>query len=473
MLLVVLFSIGCTRSLQTNRPPAGISLSGRVVYRHYEAPHRDGDGTPGGVGRPLAITLDEEGNAWVLGEFHTKLQVVSAPSSLPATRQIWIPHHPDALPFGSRRGFQSQISVLGEGLIVDPDGRVWLSQGGGHLVREGANHSRVVSYDPESDEFRAYNLPGNRNEAVGLFWDAARGLVWVAEYGKFSVGVEEPSSDARAGPRAGSLIAFDPETTPHSNDFLWDRSLDHLLCADPTDSPAGCFARYELPDGALAPAHLTGDASGSIWFTLFWGRSIGRLDPRTGEVILYPLADGIGTDRRAEIVGPGPWDIEISPDGKHVVWSEFFDSTFSRLPLEQALDPTCRSLREGRNPCVEEMRVPAAALGNQRVGLFDFDRFGNLWFTQAPAYPVAPGVPNSIGFVTSDWSRVVILDPSEVGAKRGGAYAGIAVDPETNDIWVAEFIPPGVSLFMRVDREVDPASWKPGDSSQASQSAPK
>jgi streptogramin lyase len=220
----------------------------------------------------------------------------------------------------------------------------------------------------------------------------------------------------------------------------------------------GCFARYALPDGALAPAQLVGDASGSIWFTLFWGGAIGRLDPETGEVIIYPLASGIGTGPRAKAVGPGPWDIAISPDGEHVVWSEFFDSTIARLPLARAFDPACRALRDGRNPCVEEARVYGAELGSQRVHSIAFDRFGNLWFTQF-ALGATPGVRNSIGFVTTDWSRVELLEPFEDRPDGDGSYAGIVIDPETGDIWVAEFQPPGIGRLTPVDRDVDPAAW--------------
>ncbi len=329
-LMMLALSVGCAGSHAAVRGPSQLSLAGRVLYEHYEAPRVADDGTQIGGGLPLSIALDDEGNAWVLGEFHTELQLVSVSDSALATRHIRIPLHPKARPFTDRHGAPTQNSMLGESVIVDGGGRVWLSEGGGYLVREGKNHSRVVSYDPRSGTFRAYNLPGNRNEAMGLLWDEPRGLIWVAESGMFAARGELPSD---AAPEAGALLAFDPETLPHDNEFLWDRRLDEMLCAKPGPSPKGCFARYALPDGASAPSQLVGDASGAIWFTLFWGAAIGRLDPTTGEVFIYPLAAGIGTDPRAKIVGPGPWDIAISPDGEYLVWSEFFDRTISRLPI--------------------------------------------------------------------------------------------------------------------------------------------
>jgi streptogramin lyase len=409
------------------------------VYRHYDAPQVGGDGVPTGGGLPLAIAIDSESNAWVLGEFHTHLQVLSAADSAHSTSRIPIPHHPGAAPFTNRHGAPSKDSMLGESVIVDPRGRVWFSQGGGYLVAEGINHSRVVSYDPATGVFAAYNLPGNGNEAMGLLWDEQRELVWVAESGKHA------------------LLAFDPEKTPHDNELLWDGSEDELLCPEPTPDPEGCFARYPLPEGASAPAQLVADSSGSIWFTLFWGAAIGRLDPDGGEIVVYPLATGTGTDPRAKIVGPGPWAIAISPDGEHVVWSEFFDSTIARLPLARAFDPACHSLVDDRNPCVEEMRVPGDD-PSQQVHSIAFDAFGNVWFTQF-SFPAVPGARNSIGFVTADWSRVELLDPTELEGDGRTAYAGIAIDLRTGNIWVTEYLPPGAGRITLVHPDVDPASW--------------
>jgi streptogramin lyase len=458
LILTAVSSVGCAGRLSAVRNPSHLSLAGHVVYRHYEAPRRADNGASSGGGLPLSLALDAEGDAWVLGEFHTQLQLVRISDSVHASRLTSIPHHPNALPFANRHGAPTQNSMLGESVVVDSEGRVWLSQGGGYLVREGTNHSRVVSYHPRRGIFRAYNLPGNRNEAMGLLWDDRRGLVWVAESGMYATRAEPSSGPSNQDSRAGSLLAFDPETAPQENDFLWDRPLDHVLCSEPTPDPVGCFARYALPDGATAPAHLVGDASGFIWFTLFWGGAIGRLDPETGETIVYPLAAGIGTDPRARAVGPGPWDIAVSPDGEHLVWSEFFDSTIARLPLARALDPVCRALRDGRNPCVEEVLVPGADLGSQQVHSIAFDGFGNLWFTQF-TFPVTPDVRNSIGFVTADWSRIELLDPLEVCPDGDGSYAGIAIDPETGDIWVAEFLPSGVGRLTPVNQDADPATW--------------
>jgi streptogramin lyase len=461
VLLTLVSSVGCAGRLSAVRQPSHLSLAGHLSYRHYEAPPRGDDGAWNGGGLPHSVALDAEGNAWVLGEFHTQLQLVSVLGSVQATEHTWIPHHPDALPFANMHGMPTQRSMLGESVVIDGKGRVWLSQGGGFLAREGTNHSRVVSYNPGSGTFKAYNLPGNRNEAIGVYWDNPRGLVWATESGFFSDfnAIVPPATGHQ-----GTIIAFDPETATYDNNWLWGSSLDGELCTGAKEPTAdSCFKRYELPTagwtpsspdpphtGALSPAHLVADSSGFIWFTSFWGSTIGRLDPDTEAVTLYPLEESPSPSPLGA-VGVGPWDIEVSPDGQYVVWSEFVDGELARMPISRALDPACRTLRGGRNPCVEEVRVPGADLGNQRVGSIAFDRFGNLWFT--------PSVPNSIGFVTADWSRVELLEPLEAHPDGDSQYAGIAIDRETGDIWFAEFEPPGVVRLTPVDRDVDPAAW--------------
>lgn len=447
--------IGCTGSSTAITDTAETPSGSRFAVRHYAAPRHDGDGSGDG-GLPLALAVDPSGNVWVLGEFHTDLHRVDASGSKDTTERITIPQHEEARPFIDRHGAPSQKSTLGEGILVDDRGRVWLSQGGGHLVRRGDNHSRVLSYDPGRDRFAAYNLPGNRNEAMGLLWDANRGLIWVAESGLYAERSDD-AVDAGAGDvRPGSLLAFDPDSAPFDNRFLWREPLQAHLCARPTTSPAGCFARFELPESALGPAQLAIDGSGAIWFTLFWGDAIGRLDPATATTTLYPLAPGLGTDRRAKAVGPGPWDIALSPDGQEVVWSEFFDATIARFPIARAFDVACQRLWGGRNPCIEEVRVPDRGV-ERRVHSIAFDRFHNVWFTEF-TFPVTKEARNSIGFVSADHGRVVLLDPTELRAGPA-SYAGIDIHPESGDIWLADFLPPGITRVMPANRDANPASW--------------
>ncbi|TFH31532.1 MAG: hypothetical protein E4H00_03305, partial [Myxococcales bacterium] len=372
----------------------------------------------GGAGLPLAIDLDSNGDAWVLGEFHTHLQFIRKTSPCPERALIEIPHHAGAAPF-CYSGKPSQASVFGESVVWDAnDSIVWFSQGGASLEDTAVNHSRIVSYHPGTTTFKAYNIPGDRNEAQGIYWDQTRNWVWFTESGLYSDTTADPV------PHQATITAFDPDTAPYDTDFLWDVSLDPYLCGEEEEPTAdGCFKRFALPSaqwvaggqvGPFGTAHLAGDANGDIWFTNFWGGSIGHLDPSTETATIYPLEAAIGTSVPAFIVGPGPWEIEISPDGQYVVWTEYFDSTISRMLISNADNVACQSLDgSGDNPCVEEMRVPLD-LSIENIHSIAYDANGSLWFGTGTSNETAHGVVYStLGFVYPDWSGVTLLDPPD------------------------------------------------------------
>jgi streptogramin lyase len=468
LLLTLLSGIGCARSLPAARTPSSLSLVGHVVYRHY-------DGARSGGGLPLSIDLDSSGNAWVLGEFHTHLQYIDKASPGAAATSILIPHHANANPFYYTAA--TKLSVSGESVVYGSnDDIVWFSQGGALGFGLEINHSRVVSYDPNTTTFKAYNIPGDRNEVVGLYWDQARNWIWATEYGAWADTTADPV------PHQGAIIAFDPDTAKFDNNWQWENGCpDSCVESDPdlsnevctgaeTPTADGCYKRFDLPSGhfdtdpvgAFSPAHLVADSSGVIWFTNFLGSTIGRLNPATEAVALYPLKAAIGTSAPTAITGPGPWEIRISPDGNYVVWNEFFDSTLARMPLSRWNDSACHVLDGGGdNPCVEEMLVPAD-LVEQRVHSIDYDADGRLWFTQDSG--TRPAImTNSIGYVTPDWSQVVVADRSNFtpnfNPSSDKTFTGIAIDPNDGEIWVNEFHPPGVGRLTPVDRDVDPAIW--------------
>jgi streptogramin lyase len=419
--------------------------TGGLVYESCSAEQT------GGAGLPLAIDLDSNGDAWVLGEFHTALQHIVNTDPCPQSTAITIPINGNLFRYDDGA---TSMSVLGESVVWDSNDQiVWFSQGGANLEDTGANHSRVGSYHPGTTTFKMYNLPGNRNEAQGLYWDQARNWVWVAEAGLYSdlSAIVPPDTAHQA-----TIIAFDPDTAAWNNlqsTATW-AALDTELCTGAeTPTADGCFKRYELPTdgwgenvpetGAFGTAHLVADASGFVWFTNFWGNSIGRLDPATEAVIICPQPAHIGTQGPAAIVGSGPWEIKISPDGKYVVWTEFFDSTISRMLISNADNVGCQSLDgHGDNPCVEEMLVPLD-LSIENIHSIAYDTNGDLWFGTGMSYGTAHGVVYStLGFVHSDWSGVTLLYPTDFtpnfNPNGDVSYSGIAIDQATGEIWVNE-----------------------------------
>jgi streptogramin lyase len=414
---------------------AGTSDPGSLAYDSCPAPATDGGGVV------LSIDLDAAGNAWVLGEFHTALTYIENTDPCPMAVRTPIPINGTPFRYNDR---PTHLSVLGESVEVADDGVVWFTQGGEHLGSAGTtNHSRVGRYDPGNATFQMYNVPGNRNEVVGLWLDEMRGWVWITEAGFESDGV------AQTSPHQGAIMAFDPNTAPWDNAWGWGGSLDEFLC-DAGEEPSGdrCFKRYDLPAatwtalrrGAFWPAHLIGDANGDIWFTSFWGSSIGRLEPDTETVTLYPLNDHRSGGN--PIVGVGPWEIAISPDGRYLVWSEYFDATISRMSLSRADDAVCQVLVGGANPCVEEHEV-ALNLAHQNIHSIAYDANHALWFATGTAPDTAAGsVTSTLGFVSAGWEDVVLLDPRDFTPNFNPhsdiSYTGISINQSTGEIWANE-----------------------------------
>ena len=256
--------------------------------------------TPGTNALPLSIDVGADGRVWVNQEFHRELQMLDPTTGV--VRGLPIPQPPDPGPFANTIFFdhRTQTSVLGEHAEVDESGRVWFTQGGGSLYSgEHANHSRAVSYWPETDKFRVYNMPDDWNELIGLAWDAGRERLWVANGGL--------SSGAK-------IASFDPRRIPSDNHFDFSTGLLHQVCR-PGEPEDDCYRVYELPNVIAHPAHMLVDDDGFVWFTAYWGRTIGRLNPASGEILEYPLPEAIGKAEPVPFVGPGPWEIRQAPNG--------------------------------------------------------------------------------------------------------------------------------------------------------------
>ena len=169
-------------------------------------------------------------------------------------------------------------SALGEAVMVDLDGNVWFTQGGSSLYSGNAsNHARIVMYNPSSEQSKVYNLPGDKNEIIGITWDDNRKRIWTAQAG-FDAGA--------------ALISFDPDKIMFDGEFDFSESLEHQVCLA-GESYDDCYRFYYLLNPTSRPAHLIIDEDGYVWTTLMWDNAIARLNPETGEFIEIPLSEKI------------------------------------------------------------------------------------------------------------------------------------------------------------------------------------
>ena len=475
--------------------PAG--ASDRVETAYYTYDHFAVPQTNGSNPHPLALATDAERRVWLNEEFHLQLKYFDPGAATFTALDIPKPADPGPFALSVFGDHPTQISGGGEAVAVDSRGRVWFTEGGS-APYSGIypDHSRVVCYDPYAaagQEFRVYNVPGDRNGVVGVAWDERRKRVWFNEVARF-------------GLHRARLVSFDPERIPFDNDFdfsttatcianpsadqpgwcshmPWrdcltpqDCVLAEQLCPPGASDDSSCYHEYELPPlpGTYMPGHVAVHPDGSVWYTSYWfGNHIGRLDPDAGTFTTYPLPAPVWTRYCSDVhpcvgkptdqdclyclqvlfLGSGPWDIKVAGN-RDVVFTEFFSSAVGRFQIAKLGDPACESLDEdGKNPCIQELLAPGVDLRVEHVHSIAFDRDHNVWFTESGPFS-APESAASLGYVKQDWSAIVTLPPlslypfdnstgdycpSGLGAFVSFNGAGIAIDPATQDIWFADY----------------------------------
>jgi streptogramin lyase len=405
---------------------SGNSGSAVPIARTYQFQSYPIPPTPGTNAHPLAIAADNAGRVWDLEEYHLNFQLLA-----PGAAQVvglTMPH-PEVPPFAMTMWGDdpSQTSVMGEDVIVDPSGGIWLAQGGSFLYNGvNPNHSRIVNYNPTTQAFRVYNIPGDNNEVNGLTWDVMHDRIWFTENNE-----GQPAK----------IASFNPDKVPFDNDFNFDASLDTLLC-QPGEDDTNCIHEYPLPYHSFQMAHLVLDGTGNVWFTDYWphaASALGRLHPATGAVDYYPLSyNGLSQNR---CIGLGPWQIAIGPSGE-VVATLFFAGTIVRMSASNFDNPACVVLDSyGNNPCVQQVTMPVSV----QTHSIAYDSGGNLWFANHGNALLA-----GVGYLKADWSRLVYLPLGPFMARQTFSGAGITIDPVTKDIFVSDYFNQAIGRLTRI-----------------------
>jgi streptogramin lyase len=387
---------------------------------------------------------------WINQEFHRAFQVWEPQTQ--AVREISIPLPAGEGPYATiylGTDARTGISVYGEDILVDPHGYVWFTEGGDLYSGKYPDHSRIVRYDPNTGEFRVYNIPGDRNLVVGMAYDTKRNRIWFtsATHNK-EVYIENGTYNQVDGLVGSKLTSFDPERVSYGNGTTFDYSSasKNNICKQ-NESDASCYHEYPIPIFTAGfntgvPAHVVVDGDGFVWYTAYvTGNYIGRLNPKDGTFKHYPLPAPIGTQPLVHgVLGleSGPWQIGIDHD-ENIVVTETMDGTISRIRTAN-LGASCEKLdAKGKNPCLDERIVPNYTLSNQLLHSLAFDSEGNAWFAETSDNLSNINKTNSLGYVTKDWSRTVLLPP--LSLLTGDTFTGVGMTIDKNGaIWVADYI---------------------------------
>ena len=266
---------------------------------------------------------------------------------------VWIPYYGKANKIGRldpKTGEVKEFAVPNIGTagihsaVAGPDGSVWISQ-------QGSN--KLAKLDPKTGtviEYQDAYLPGNQAKGIipGRLGSKhtvridPRGMVWSSgepvtafspETGKFTRYAEIPTTygveQDQLGnmwftemTKDGKIVKLDTKTgkitkyaTPGPNPHRITVDSQGVVWFDFAGTKIGrfdpkteAFKEYELPPPAPSPYAIATDKQGQVWYSNTNTDEIGRLDPATGHVTVFPFTHAEITMR------------EFLPDSQGRIW---------------------------------------------------------------------------------------------------------------------------------------------------------
>jgi len=266
-------------------------------------------------------------------------------------------------------------------IAIDKRGKVWFSELDG---------IKIGCFDPSTRTFKEFPLPPSVFGPLGIEFDS-EGMLWIAT-------------------PPNKILRFDPYTTR--------------------------YATYEIPgEGTF---DIAVDEKGNVWYTVFSGNKVGKLEPNTGLVEDYLIPT----------FNSQPACLDIDEGG--LIWFTEFNA--SKIGC---FDPNKKSFDE------YELTLGSAPFG------ITVDRHGVVWFTEHKANKVGKIVPSQLAiseyqlphlnsgprgiaaddhglvwFTEFDGERVVRIDPEsetflEVSLPLDSGPSRIVVDSE-GVVWFTE-----------------------------------
>jgi virginiamycin B lyase len=184
------------------------------------------------------------------------------------------------------------------GLVADASGNIWFT---------GNAKAYIGKLDPKTGDVKVYHMPDAKAEDPHTAVFDARGILWFTVQVGNMVGRLDPQSGKVElkqvqGKRALPYgIAINSKGVP----FFCEFGTNKMAKIDPQSME---ITEYKLPESAR-PRRMAIDAEDRIYFTDYNGGNLGRLDPRTGAVKMWPSPSGAGS---------APYGITITLDG--MVW---------------------------------------------------------------------------------------------------------------------------------------------------------
>jgi virginiamycin B lyase len=175
------------------------------------------------------------------------------------------------------------------------------------------------------------------------------------------------------------------------------------------------YTTYDLPRPDAAPHDIALDAQGNAWYSDFTSQFIGKLDPKTGKVVEYPVPLG-----RVGPLAQGGLQIAFDPEGR------VYFGNMSQMQIVR-LDP--------RTAKMEAFKPPITDFGDGHLTMIDpeFQNVdGKIWVNVADGTDEAGGTWQ-VDLATNTWTHVTYPP----GSPSARAY-DIAADSK-NDVYGMNF----------------------------------
>jgi streptogramin lyase len=150
------------------------------------------------------------------------------------------------------------------------------------------------------------------------------------------------------------------------------------------------YTTYDLPRSDASPHDEVFDAEGNVWYSDFNSQFIGKLDPKTGKVVEYPVPQS-----RFGQIAQGGLQIDIDKQGR------IYYGNMSQMQIVR-LDPKTGKMETFKPP------IPESQLGDAHLTMIDpafQDVDGKIWTNIAFTTGEAGGTWH-IDLATNTWTRV-------------------------------------------------------------------
>ena len=276
---------------------AGVAVSRASTSRNASS-HSSGTGT-GDTGKTqeLKVTIKE----WAVPTkgAHPHDPAVAADGALWFTEQMANKIGRLDPKTGEFKEYPLKVTNSGpHGLVEDGQGNIWFT----------ANFAGYIGkLEPTTGEVKEYKMPLDKaDDPHSLIFDA-NGILWFTLQGANMVGQLDPKTgkiELKDVPTENAL-PYGIQTGSKGVPFFCELGTHKI---GSIDTKTMAIHDYDLP-AEVRPRRLAIDAQDRVYFSDFKSGHLGRLHPKTGEVILWDSPGGAESN---------PYGITITPDG--MVW---------------------------------------------------------------------------------------------------------------------------------------------------------